>query len=33
MITGRTDEFRKDTVRMALTSFFTGTCKGGMDDF
>jgi hypothetical protein len=33
MSTGRTDEFRKDTVRMVLTSFSTGTCTGRTDDF
>jgi hypothetical protein len=30
---GRVDEFRKDSVRIALTSFFTGIRTGGMDDF
>ena len=33
MGTGRTDKFRKGGVRMVLTSFSTGTCTGGMDDF
>jgi hypothetical protein len=30
---GRADEFRKDAVRMVLTSLSTGTCTTRMDDF